>query len=911
MIQMLYSTTTLYNPSEKNREQLINEFVVRTESFDQIFDDIRKAEVGGKKQHYLIVGQRGSGKTTLLYRLKYAIEDNNKIKNKVLALNLGEEQYSVSELDDLWQTVGELLEDFHGYKGLSDHIMGVRSGNDPGNGSWKLINDELEKHKQTIVLLIDNFGDLLKKFSEQEIDDLKSILKKHKTLRLVAGTPFTLESVFNYPKSFFDFLKVVRLKGLTNEDTTKLLLKLGESHGKEELIAEIISNKKERIEILRRLTGGVIRTMVLLFKVFIEDTDGKALQDLQLVLDSVTPLYKHRMDDLPTQQQKIVDAVAKKWDAISVKEISTASRISSKNVSAQLRQLEKNQMIEKIETDSKNHLYHLKERFFNIWYLMRYGRRYDKRRVIWLVRFLESWCDNIELERRILDHIETLNRASGYDKSSAILIGEAYLACSVPTEVKEKLLDVTSKVYPDDFDKTQYDFSNQLIREANQLAQNQELKKSIEKLSKVDINRNTYRNLIKAYLRVERPKKALKVSEKVVEMNIANAKDFTVFGSIYEEVGDYNNALKSYDEAIKKGEERAFLRKADLLADHLNELDEAEELLEQYRIKFPAEISNYYHELAHLKIEREDFKQAESLFKKAIAEGHQGSNYCLGAFYHLKLNDYEKALKYYEKSIKLGGKPYYNLAVLYIKWKKDFNKAVEYFEKAVEYEKHAYYELGRIYEKEFKKVQIAKKHYENAIKHGDERAYHRLAHIYTKTASTKKKAETYFKKAIKSGDNHALACLATYYLKQNRKDKKSEAIRLIEKAKSEVENETYIYDWSATINLWAKRYDQAFEDLKIVLDDTEYLDNDNESIIGLFLDFLSENQHEALIKVFNNEKYQLKDRLKPIYYSLMTMLKHEYPNEYLKMGDELEQTVKEIIEKIKKNPISKRGRSFH
>ena len=69
--------------------------------------------------------------------------------------------------------------------------------------------------------------------------------------------------------------------------------------------------------------------------------NGNAFQDLEKILDSVTPLYKHRMDSLSAQQQEIVDFIALKWDAVSVKEIADKTKLQSKAVSAQLRLLEK------------------------------------------------------------------------------------------------------------------------------------------------------------------------------------------------------------------------------------------------------------------------------------------------------------------------------------------------------------------------------------------------------------------------------------------------------------------------------------------------------------------------------------------------------------------------------------------
>ena len=183
----------------------------------------------------------------------------------------------------------------------------------------------LNKHKKKIVLFIDNIGDLLKKFDILEIRRLREILQTVPHLRLIAGSPVMLESILDYQQPLFEFFKVVQLKGLTNEETILLLRKLAEMHHEEKRIDGIIKKTPSRIETLRTLSGGVPRTIALLFMVFIDDEHGNAVSDLEKVLDLVTPLYKHRMDDLPTQQQKIVDAVAKTWDAVSVKELSAVS----------------------------------------------------------------------------------------------------------------------------------------------------------------------------------------------------------------------------------------------------------------------------------------------------------------------------------------------------------------------------------------------------------------------------------------------------------------------------------------------------------------------------------------------------------------------------------------------------------
>src|SRR5690606_1975909 len=124
----------------------------------------------------------------------------------------------------------------------------------------------------------------------------------------------------------------------------------------------IIENNPERIEVIRQLTGGVPRTLVMLFDIFLDDS-GDAFEDLLRILDEVTPLYKHRMDDLPTQLQEIVHTLAINWDGMLTNEIAKKTRIESKAVSAQLKKLEKYEIIES-ESIGKNNIYKIKERFF-------------------------------------------------------------------------------------------------------------------------------------------------------------------------------------------------------------------------------------------------------------------------------------------------------------------------------------------------------------------------------------------------------------------------------------------------------------------------------------------------------------------------------------------------------------------
>jgi len=244
---------------------------------------------------------------------------------------------------------------------------------------------------------------------------------------------------------FFHFFTMKSLDGLNAEETRELLLGLGDEEQTKKM-AEILHTRPGKVEALRRLTAGVPRTLILLFEIFLDD-HGSALHDLDMLLDRVTPLYKHRLDDLPTQQQAIVTAIALGWDAMSTKEIAQKTRLPSKQVSAQLTQLERNFVVRRIPTSTKNHLYQLEERFFNIWCLMRLGRKNDRRRATWLVRFLEIWCDEQELAGRAERHLGML-REGKLEPRHALLWSQALAQSLRDPDLQQRVLDATREVLP-------------------------------------------------------------------------------------------------------------------------------------------------------------------------------------------------------------------------------------------------------------------------------------------------------------------------------------------------------------------------------------------------------------------------------------------------------------------------------
>ena len=93
-------------------------------------------------------------------------------------------------------------------------------------------------------------------------------------------------------------------------------------------------------------------------------------------------------------------------------------------------------------------------------------------------------------------------------------------------------------------------------------------------------------------------------------------------------------------------------------------------------------------------------------------------------------------------------------------------------------------------------------------------------------------------------------------------------------------------------------YEQVNLFFKFASNTDEY----NKSINEYFIFLMAKKQYNYLLKLFNESEFNLKDKFKPIYYSLMYFMKNQnekFEIEYRKVGEELVGTVEEIIEEVK------------
>jgi TPR repeat protein len=761
---------SIYNPDLLTKQQLIGSFVVRLKKFKKIFEDIKSSEMTHPEQPLLVVGLRGMGKTTLLLRLSYEVENTASLNKWLVPIVFNEEEYGINRLFKFWEHVALYLEKKEPqFKGLYDDMDNAYAliNNDERyeQKAFELLIDALHKSGKKLLLFIDNFGDMFKRFSKHERQRLREVVMTCVDLRIIAGSSVVAEAFYKYDDPFYELFKVERLEGLNKEEAEALLIQLGE-HYPVNPAKEVLEKQPHRIETLRRLTGGIPRSIVLLFEIFVDDKEGNAFTDLESILDRVTPLYKHRMDELPPQQQEIVNVIAHAWDAVSAKEVAIKTRLDSKLVSAQLKQLHQSNIIDIQPTNNKNHLYLLHDRFFNIWYLMRMARKGDKNRVLWLIRFLEQWCDEDQLSKRS----ESLMRA--FNKGEYNPKGALYLSTALHYAEKHNLnnryeLSKQTQRYLQSKDASlheQLSYSDMsFFKKAIDLIKRKEFEAACLELESIkDKNAQDYLLLSALYEHLKKDNEAQKAYQKALDNKAEHPE--RIIGNIFRDyLNDYTIAEAYYLKAIENGDIKALRQLGWLNENKFKNIENAEGLYRQAIEK--GDTVTWFFLAGLYSDEKKEYIKAEEFYLKADEEGHNDALRSLGWLYQTKLKDIEKAEEYYYKAIEKGATlAWCNLAHLYQDEKKDYVKAEEYYLKAIdEGYNDAFRLLGLMYYKKLKNIEKAEELYFQAINKGDTFSWGNLGDLYSEEKQDYIRAEEFYLKANEDGYTHFLRSLGWMY----------------------------------------------------------------------------------------------------------------------------------------------------
>lgn len=384
----------LYNPAHLTPEELKEAFVAREDTLAEMLRLIREQTPGPPCQHMMLIGPRGMGKTTLGLRFLYAIEDHTELRDHWQPVAFDEESYGIVSLADFW---------IHALRHLTRATGDVRwearaDSLEKGDSDLKRLAayaldaliDFNEESGKRLILFVENIDAVLGQIhDEREIHMLRATLIERPEVLLLGSANAFFEAIGGYGEPLYEFFRILKLSAIGQEDALRILKATADREGRPE-VREALSREPGRLETIRRLTGGNPRLLVLACRMLIESPLGSSMEDLERLIDEQTPYFKARIEELPVQARKVFHCLSEGWKPLLAREVADAAKLSSSHASAQLKQLLERGYVREVRLPhAKRTRYEVADRFYNIYYLLRFSRA-SRDRLERLVAFLHD-----------------------------------------------------------------------------------------------------------------------------------------------------------------------------------------------------------------------------------------------------------------------------------------------------------------------------------------------------------------------------------------------------------------------------------------------------------------------------------------------------------------------------------------
>ena len=384
----------LYNPAQLTPDELKASFVARGETLEEMLRLLREQTPSRPCQHMMLIGPRGMGKTTLGLRFLHAVEETPELAAIWQPVPFHEESYGIGDLADFWLAALRHLSRATDNSEWTDRADALaRNQRDQERlAAYALaaLVDHCQASGRRLILFVENLDGILNQLrNEREAHALRASLIERPEILLLGSANAVFDAIRSHAQPFYEFFRLVTLEGIGPEETARLLETLAGREGRPD-VPQALNLERGRLETLRRLTGGNPRLLVLACRMLIESPLGSAFEDLEQLIDEQTPYFKARIEELPIQARKVFHCLADGWTPMLAKEVAGAAKLSSSHASAQLKQLVERGYAQEVRLPgAKRTRYEVGDRFYNIYYLLRFSRT-NRQRLERFVAFLHD-----------------------------------------------------------------------------------------------------------------------------------------------------------------------------------------------------------------------------------------------------------------------------------------------------------------------------------------------------------------------------------------------------------------------------------------------------------------------------------------------------------------------------------------
>ena len=397
-----------FTPSQSDPETLEDLFVAREKLAQRILDGIQESAAGANKHQRLLIGPRGIGKTHLVALLHHRVRRDAELDKQLRIAWLPEDPY-IAGYQNLLLLILQTLQRTYQLEDLRQHLEDILDL-EGANQAEPLLERLLVEFvgDKTLLLIIENLDDLLANLKETGQRKLRAFLQNHPITTLLATATSLSEAVADRKNTFHGFFKIHTLDPFTVEDAVRLLTRMAQRAGSDDLANALCSPMgRARVRAVHYLAGGNPRIYVVFYDFLTRESLDDLVRPFMKLIDELTPYYQARMDRLAPLQRGIIDIMRRLRGAVTIKEIARQAMNTSQTISAQLGKLKEMGYVTQAAALGRSNYYELREP------LMRFCLEVKEQRgrtVELFVQFLRVWYSATELSRLALDGIISLEQ---------------------------------------------------------------------------------------------------------------------------------------------------------------------------------------------------------------------------------------------------------------------------------------------------------------------------------------------------------------------------------------------------------------------------------------------------------------------------------------------------------------------
>ena len=332
-----------YTPAEMSPQELEATFAARGHTVDYLLKSLREQIKSGTLSSFLITGPRGSGKSTVIQMVALRVRKTSKLSAAWLPVVFPEEQFNIGSLRDLMAATLQIL----AKQGIAQAPGWLERVEAEPNGEQSLqlaltgLREITRQQGKRLILFIENLNQLLGEcLDDQMKGTFRRLLMSDPFMMVIGSAVHLFDSLKSYDEAFFNYFGQVPLDRLSAEDVFDLLRRRASFDGNQEFLRDLPS-QQSKVRAIVLLSGGNPRLILMLYELLTQRQMATIVQCLRRLVDELTPLLKHEIENLPPQQRLIIHALMERGGTAQPTDLVKETRLPLNAITTQARSFER------------------------------------------------------------------------------------------------------------------------------------------------------------------------------------------------------------------------------------------------------------------------------------------------------------------------------------------------------------------------------------------------------------------------------------------------------------------------------------------------------------------------------------------------------------------------------------------